>query len=140
MARVHHFIRDPSNGRNTKATNDCLIRALAISLEVPWSEVIELVDSYLAEYPFSKAGRDGTPLGVAKSVLSELGYRRVCPTNTPSDLWMRPLKNWIDVKRFPLNCIVITRCHAQAVIENRIHDLTPFCYDNHTFIREYWVN
>ena len=139
MANTHHFIKDSSNGRDRDATSDCVIRAIAISLDVPWTEVVELVDSYLVEYPFNKAGHDGTPREVMEDVLDGLGYRRVCPEYS-SDLWLQPLKTWIDVERFPSNCVVITRGHAQAVLDNRIHDLTAGTYEDHTYIEEYWVN
>ena len=127
-----NFKYDRSVGRDIDASNDCFIRALAISLDVPWSEVIELVNSYL-EYALCErdAGYHGTPCYIARLVLSGLGFRQVECVHGST------LENWLDFGNLPSNCVVLLKNHALAVRDNRAHDMS---FTSHSIVHEYWVN
>ena len=126
------FTFDESVGRNPYATDDCFIRALAISLDVPWSEVIELVNSYLVyDLCEGNAGYRPTPCYIARLVLSGLGFRQVECVHGST------LENWLDFGNLPSNCVVLLKDHALAVRDNRAHDLS---FTSQSLVREYWIN
>ena len=119
------------------AYEDCVIRSLAISLDVPWIEVVELVDSYLnADLAFSgsyhKAGTTGIPTSVVRHVLEDLGFRRVECSSFPSSI-----TELIVECNLPNNCVALSRNHILAVLNNVVHDI--FAPSSSPII-EYWIN
>ena len=129
------------------AYEDCVIRSLAISLDVPWKEVVELVNSYLDRIQGSakghyKAGTTGIPTSVVRHVLEDLGFRRV-ERFMPASLSYR-----IENNDLPANIIAFVSVrgaahlslesnHAVAIRDNVIHDIFD---SSHYECREYWIN
>ena len=126
------------------AYEDCVIRSLAISLDVPWKEVVELVNSYLDADPIHKydprAGTSGVSASVTRNVLEGLGFRRV-ERFMPASLSYR-----IENNDLPANIIAfvsvrgapsLESSHAVAIRDNVIHDI----FDSSQYeCREYWIN
>ena len=118
------------------AYEDCVIRSLAISLDVPWREVVELVDSYLdADSRFNgsyhKAGTTGIPTSVVRHVLEDLGFRRVECSSFSS------ITELIIECNLPNNCLALSRGHILAVLNNVVHDIFA---PSQNPILEYWIN